>query len=346
MGRTHLAAWSAEGHPAVVFDLHADRTAALAAEHGATTAASLDELIAAVDVVDICAATHRHAEIALAAAAAGRHVITEKPIARTVEDAEAMIGAFERAGLRLFVAQVVRYFPEYALARERVLAGAIGEPAVLRFRRETYRPRHTEGHWLFDHAKSGGVVLDMMIHDLDFARWVAGEIVTVQCHSVGIARPELEVDHAVAIATHASGAISHLTASWALGRPDFRTAFELAGSHGLIRHDSAERPIDAWLAPDTEGSEHGAVGLPRSPVAEDPYRLQLRDYMREIVDGTPARVTAQDGLAALRAALAADESARTGQPVRLDAQATDGPRRNDGSRPVRAQQAEGLRRKT
>jgi myo-inositol 2-dehydrogenase/D-chiro-inositol 1-dehydrogenase len=130
-----------------------------------------------------------------------------------------------------------------------------------------------------------------------------------------LARPELEVDHAVAILTHVSGAITHITGSWALGRQEFRTSFELAGSHGLIEHDSADRPIETWLAPAEDGCEHGAVGLPNSPVTEDPYRLELREFMREIVEATPARVSARDGIAALRLALAADESARTGQVV-------------------------------
>ena len=319
MGATHVAAWTAEAHPVVIHDVHPERAAQLAERHGAATAATLDVLLAAVDVVDICGPTHRHAEVALAAAAAGRHVICEKPLARTVADAESMLAACDAAGVRLFAAHVVRFFPEYALARARVVAGAIGHPAVLRLRRASYRPRHSQGHWLFDHEKSGGVVLDLMVHDLDYARWVAGDVVSVLCNSVGIARPELAVDHAVAILVHASGAITHVTGSWALGRPDFRTSFELAGSDGLIEHDSTVGPIGSWLAPSGDDGGHGAVGLPSSPVTEDPYRLQLREFMREIVDGIAARVSARDGIAALRLALAADESARTGRVVRLEA---------------------------
>lgn len=317
MGATHLAAWTAEGHHALVFDVHPERAEALAARHGARAVRTLEELLADADVVDICAATDRHAEIAIAAAQAGRHVICEKPLARTLPEARTMLEACEGAGVRLFAAHVVRYFPEYALARARVMAGAIGRPAVLRLRRASYRPRHPEGHWLFDHARSGGIILDLMIHDLDYARWIAGDVVSLQCHSVGLARPELRVDHAVAILSHASDAISLVTGSWALGRPDFRTSFELAGSHGLIEHDSARSPVSTWLEPGAEVGEHGAVGLPSSPVAEEPYRLELRDFHREIVDGIPARVSAQDGLEAMRLAAAANESARTGLPVRL-----------------------------
>jgi predicted dehydrogenase len=322
MAETHLAALAAEDVQAVVYNRDADRATALAGRFGAGLATSFEELLEAVDVVDVCTATHRHATFAIAAAAAGRHVIVEKPLARTVEDGTAILNACERAGVQLFVAHVVRYFPEYEAAHRLVASGAIGDPAVVRLKRASFRPRHDAGHWLFDAAQSGGMIVDLLVHDFDYARWVAGDVVSVHCHSVGIERPQLGVDHAFAILTHASGAISHVTGSWAYAAPTFRTALEIAGSHGLIEHDSeSSKPIVSYLHPGRadrgDGNEGRAVGLPASPVREDPYRLELREFLRAITDGTPARVTARDGLEALRIALAADESARTGRVVRL-----------------------------
>lgn len=317
MGETHLAAWTAEGVAAVVLDHDGPRADALAARFGARVAASFEELLDAVDVVDVCTPTHQHAEVARRAAAAGRHVICEKPLARTVEDAAAMVAACEQAGVRLFVAHVVRFFPEYDAARRLVVEGQIGDPAVLRLKRASFRPRRAAGHWFFDPALSGGMIVDLMIHDFDYARWVAGEVVSVHCRSVGADRPELGVDHAYAILSHDSGAISHVTGSWAYAAPTFRTSLEIAGSRGLVEHDSAVAPpLVTYLRPRDGGSE-GAVGLPGSPLAEDPFRLELREFRRAIEDGTPARVTARDGVEALRIALAADESARTGRVVRL-----------------------------
>ncbi len=350
MGQTHLAAWVAEGHPVTLFDVVPGVAAEVAGRFGAgaagpagsvgsvgagaavareaaagasvVAAETLDALFERSDVVDVCTATHQHAEVAIAAARAGRHVICEKPIARTVADAEAMIVAAADSGVRLFVAQVLRFFPEYEAARRTVLDGAIGAPAVLRLKRASYRPRHAPGHWFFDEAKSGGMIVDLMIHDFDYVRWVAGEVVAVQCRSTAVERPGRETDHAFAILTHASGAISQVTGSWAYAPPAFRTSFEIAGSHGLIEYDSATAPpILSYLRPAAD--ESGPVALPGSPVAEDPFRLELRDFARAIVEGTPARVEAADGLAALRIALAADEAARTGRVVRLDA---EGPR--------------------
>jgi predicted dehydrogenase len=322
MGRVHLAALAAEGVAATVMDPHPGRAATLAEDHGADVCGSLDELIHGVDVVDICAPTHRHTEIAIAAAGAGRHVICEKPLARTLDDAEAVIAACSRSGVRLFVAQVVRYFPEYVAARRALLDGAVGEPAVLRLKRAAYRPRVPPDHWLLDRDKSGRVVVDLMIHDFDMARWLAGDVVTVHCRSAAEDRPDLEVDHAVATLTHASGAISQVSGSWAYGTDTFRTAFEIAGSRGLISYDSATaQPIVSYLGA-APSQEAGAVGLPQSPAAEDPYRLELREFLAAIERGVPARVQPADGLEALRIALAAEASARTGQVVHLPGAST------------------------
>lgn len=315
MGETHVAAWAAEGAPLMVFSQDAGRAAALGRTFGAVVAGSIEELLGGVDIVDICTPTDHHLEMTMAAAAAGRHVICEKPMARTVADAERMIATCAAAGVRLFVAHVVRYFPEYALARQAVVDGAIGEPAVLRLKRATARPRLPDDHWLFDPSRSGGIILDFMIHDFDYARWIAGDVASVQCRSVGAERPDLGVDHAVAILGHRSGAISQVSGSWAYGSPMFRTAFEIAGSGGLIEQDSAAGPpLVAYLHAGTTDEER-PVGLPASPLEEDPYRLELRDFQRAIVNGSAARVDAFDAVEAVRIALAADESARTGLPV-------------------------------
>jgi myo-inositol 2-dehydrogenase/D-chiro-inositol 1-dehydrogenase len=317
MGATHHAALGAEGVPVTLFDPSREKASRQVAGFGGIVADSLGELLAGVDVVDVCAPTDRHAEIAIAAAQAGRHVICEKPLARSMPQAEAMLAACAANAVHLFPAHVVRYFREYQAAREIVAAGTIGDPAVLRLKRASFRPRHAADHWFFDHARSGGLILDLMIHDFDFARWVAGDVISVHCRSVGAARPALGVDHAMAILQHDSGAISHVSGSWAYGGDAFRTAIEIAGSDGLLDYDSEAASPMRWYVDRPEGRD-STVGLPGSPVAEDPYRLELRDFLRAIRDGGAARVEAEDGLAALRIALAADESARTGDVIPLE----------------------------
>ena len=109
-------------------------------------AALLDD----VDVIDICTPTHLHHEMVLQAAAAGKHIICEKPLARTVAQAQEMIRACRTAGVKLFVAHVVRFFPEYALAKAQIDHGKIGKPGVIRLTRGSYRPKKPSGNWFLD----------------------------------------------------------------------------------------------------------------------------------------------------------------------------------------------------
>jgi predicted dehydrogenase len=314
MGTTHAAAWAAEGVPVMAFAPEPEAAAALPA---VPLAGSLAELIDAVDIVDVCTPTDTHVEVCLAAAAAGRHVICEKPLALSVADAERIVDACDAAGVRLFVAHVLRYMAEYVEAQRVVASGAIGEPAVLRLKRAAFRPRKPAGHWLFDERRSGGMILDLLIHDIDFARWLAGDVVSIHARSAAIARPDLGVEHAFVILSHASGAISHLTGSWAYSMPTFRTSLEIAGSHGLIEYDSARaHPIVPYLHVEPDSGQ-GAVGIARALSREDPFRDELRDFLRAIRDGGEPRVTAHDGLEAVRIGVAAVTSARTGQPVRV-----------------------------
>jgi predicted dehydrogenase len=315
IARAHLVAWRRLGvGQLVVFDHHPERAAASAAEAQAEGASTLPELIAGVDVVDICTPTDDHRATAEAAAAAGRHVICEKPIARTLTDALAITDACRRAGVRLFVGHVVRYFPEYAAAQAAVAEGRIGRPAVLRLRRESSLPNKVTTSWIFDEERSGGMIVDLMIHDFDVARWIAGEVESVMARRVRDASG-CDVDYAVAILRHASGALSHVTGAWSYPPPVFRTGFELAGDGGLIEYESVDQQsIARYLAPGT-GDE--ALGLPASPLADDPFTVELGDFARALANADAPRVSAEDAIAALSIALAAAESSRLARPVRI-----------------------------
>ncbi len=318
MGTTHAAAWTET--PATLVGVVAenlDAAAGLARQYGARAYPDLQAILPEVDVVDICTPTHLHHEMVLAAAAAGKQVICEKPLARTVAQGEAMIAACRHAGVTLLVAHVVRFFPEYALAKALVDAGQIGRPGVLRLTRGSFRPKKPLGNWFLDVEKSGGLLLDLMIHDFDYARWVAGEVASVFARSIGSSTPDAPVDYGLAILRHQSGALSHITGAWAYPPPTFRTGLEIAGDGGLIEFYSADSaPIELLLHAGPAGDTPD-VGLPASPVHESPYTTQIKEFYAALAEGAPVRVTAEDGLAALRIALAAAESARTGRAVLL-----------------------------
>jgi len=318
MGVTHAAGWAET--PAEIVGFNAETTqesGTLAKRYHATVYPSFDALLADVDIIDICSPTHLHHEMVLKAAEAGKHIICEKPLARTAAQAQEMLSACEKAGVQLLVAHVVRFFPEYALAQSAVAEGQIGKPAVIRLHRGSYRPKKPAGNWFLDEEKSGGILMDLMIHDYDYARWVAGEVESVSARRVTELHPDAPLDYGLAILSHRSGALSHIAGAWAYPPPTFRTQLEISGDRGLIQFDSDSTTPIQNLILKTGGSGAPDVALPSSPVSESPYTTQIKEFYSALAEGKPARVSATDGLAAVQIAEAAIESARTGQPVKL-----------------------------
>ena len=301
----HLQAWRELGFRALVYSTDG-QAPAVASRHGARACDTLQELIDGCDIVDVCTPTFVHESIVLAAAAAGRHVICEKPLSVNHASAARMIAACRVADVQIYPGQVVRYFPAYAAARAAVDSGRIGRPAVLRLTRRGATPVQ---QWFSDPVLSGGLLVDQMIHDFDFARWVAGEVASVYAKLVGGNGSPLI---GLAVLTHTSGALSHLVGGW--GRPDerFRTSFSLAGDGGLIRHSSTDRPA---LTFDGFGPVAGEGALLPDTGAHSPYQSELAEFAAAFAGGRTPRVTAQDSLAALDIALAATQSVRTGRPV-------------------------------
>jgi predicted dehydrogenase len=318
MGTTHAAGWRETPAELVGFAAETEGEAgALARQYDARVYPSLAEMLPDVDVLDICSPTHLHHEMALQAAARGKHIICEKPLARTTRQAREIVSACRKAGVQLLVAHVVRFFPEYALARAAVATGQIGKPGVIRLHRGSYRPKKPAGNWFLDEVKSGGILMDLMIHDYDYARWVAGEVQSVSARRVTQRHPEAPVDYGLVILSHRSGALSHIAGAWAYPPPTFRTHLEIAGDRGLIEFDSEGTAPIQNLILKTGGADAPDVALPSSPVSESPYTTQIKEFYWALAQGAPARVEASDGLAAVQIAEAALESAHTGQPVEL-----------------------------
>jgi predicted dehydrogenase len=275
-----------------------------------------EAMLKEVDIVDICTPTHLHFEMVLRAAAAGKHIICEKPLALTVEQGQEMIAICKKAGVHFFVAHVVRFFPEYALARNSVTAGHIGKIGEVRLSRGSFRPKKPIGNWFLDEKKSGGMMLDLMIHDFDYARWVAGEVESVFAKKVTTGHPDAPVDYGMVVLKHRGGALSHVAGAWAYPPPVFRTSFEISGDAGMIEYSSeATAPITNLIQKPSGDSPD--VGLPASPVIESPYTTQIKEFYKAIVEDRAARVSAEDGLAAVQIALAALDSTKMGKAVYL-----------------------------
>lgn len=288
MGQAHAAAWAEVGVP-VRWAVSPRTRPDLRAAPGARWATRLEEALTdpAVTVVSICTPTPSHADLAIRALEAGRSVLLEKPIALTLADARRVAEAASRAPGTLMVAHVVRFFPGYAALAARVAAGSVGRPRVVRASRISDAPVGFD--WLADEERSGGMLVDFAIHDIDQAAAYLGRAVAVT--SVRLAGDGFGAPVATTI-EYADGGVAQLLSVSDLppGTP-FRTAFEVVGDAGA---DAAE------------------------PGAGDAFAEQARTFLDAVDRGVPPeRAPVADAVEALRVALAARDSVRRGRRVEL-----------------------------
>ncbi len=319
MGTVHAEGWiQTEASIEGIYDKNKAQADKLAQQVNTECFTDLASMLNRVDVVDICVPTHLHHPLVMEIAPTGVNIICEKPLARTLEQGRDMINICRENQVRLIPAHVLRFFPEYTTAREAVLKGEIGNLAVLKFSRESFCPEKKMENWYLDYEKSGGIILDLMLHDIDFARWMAGEVKSVYAKSIRKENPGVAFDHALVILEHENGVISHIEGSWAYPPPEFHTRFEWAGTGGVIRFssdDSTPVHLHKHQLPDEGRAE---VATPSSPMHESPYLTELKAFTAALKDGAPLPVTTGDALAALQIALAAIESAGSGESVVID----------------------------
>lgn len=305
-----------------VADASSEAAGKLASEVGAQPYAEIDEMLdkAGADVVDVCVPTPWHAQYVCAAAERQpKGIVVEKPMGRTLQDCKNMIEACNRRGILLYPAHVLRFFPEFASARQQVLDGAVGEVAAVRTRRGGPFPR-AWNNWYGKQDLSGGVIMDLVIHDFDWLRWTFGEVERVFAYSFGgDAGPgaELTRDYALVTLRFASGVIGHVEGTWA-DPGGFKVAIEIAGRDGLLEYNFNQPTSPAYSkALESQGGGGPGVAIPENPTAEDPYYLELEHFIHCLRSGKRPCITAEDGLEAVRIAVSAIESASTGKPVRL-----------------------------
>lgn len=283
-------------------------TTQLCESWGISPCESLAEALDWCDVVDICTPTHTHYDIACQALEAGKDVICEKPLCRRSDEARQLIQKAEACGKRLFPAHVVRYFPPYAQLKSAVESGSLGDLAVLRFTRSGTFPHWSS--WFGDYEKSGGLIMDLMIHDIDQATWLAGPVTSVYATQTDKMNSDSRLAAAHCILTHSSGAISYIRGLWGAKTTTFETSFHVSGSHGYVSYDSSQ---DHMIR--LNGLASSETGIVPASTADDPYGNQLADFVSAIDSGSDTRVKATDGLYAVYLAELAQESINRGTPI-------------------------------
>ncbi len=298
-----------------VMSADAERAAAYARAQGIPRAcARLDELLGAgIDAVYVSTTNELHHPQTLAAAAAGKHVLCEKPLALSLAQALEMVEACRRAGVVLATNHHLRNAATQRAIRAAVQAGRIGRPLFARVFHAVRLPDHLRG-WRIDRPSAGaGVVLDITVHDADTLRFVLADepveaAAMVQEGGLGVGGVE---DGAMVTLRFSSGLLAQCHEAFTTGFAP--TGLEVHGSEGsLIGRDcTSQRPVGTVVLRHAGGEE------PLPLVHENLYERALRAFHAAIRGEGPPAATGEDGVRSLAVALAALEAARTGRTVAI-----------------------------
>ena len=274
------------------------------------------ELIAddSVDAVVIVTPTATHAEVTKAAAAVGKPIFCEKPLSITLDEAVAMRQAVRDSGVFFQLGFMRRFDRGYVVAKERLASGAIGDAVVFKSTSRDPFPPSVE---YANPKSSGGLIIDMGIHDIDLARWFMGEVASVQAIGGVLAYPELgavgDIDNAVVSLVFESGRLGviDLTRNGIYG---YDITTELLGTQGTLRIGYLrETPL---MVMTKTGVAHDTVPYFMERF-RDAYTAQLENFAQNVLQGRKPPITVDDGVEALRIAVAATRARETGQQVAL-----------------------------
>lgn len=260
----------------------------------------------AIDVVDITLPTDLHEEFALAALKAGKHVICEKPLARTSVAAKRVVDAAARAGRSLFTAHCIRFWPAYAWLKESTEQKRFGRVISAVFRRHSPLPTWSWRNWLQDPQKSGLCALDLHIHDADFVLYCFGVPAALRS-TIGGLQPG-RADHIHTVYEYPGGALVTAEGSWEYApaypfRMNFTVVYERA---------TVELRDDGALHVYPLKGKSVAVKLP----AASGYELELREFIRCLRTGGACEViTLADALRSVRLIELEERSARSGKRI-------------------------------
>ena len=265
-----------------------------------------------VDAVVIVSPTHTHRDVVIRALEAKKPTFCEKPPAISLGEAVEMADARERTGTFLQMGFMRRFDPGYAAAKKHVEEGRIGRPVVFK---ATSRDPFPPSLSYADPKSSGGIFVDMGIHDFDLARWFMGDVASIQAVGGVLAYPELKTvgdrDNVIAMLTFSDGRLGvvDLTRNGFYG---YDISTDLLGTEGTIRVGYIrETPL---LVMTRNNVAHDTVPYFMERF-ERAYTLQLQNFAQNVLRERPAPVTIHDGVEALRVAVAATRACDTGMRV-------------------------------
>jgi len=294
----------------VIADDDAERGQAAAAQFGTTWVSDYRDVVARddIDCVVICSENIHHKALTIAAAEAGKHVLCEKPLATTVEDAQAMIDACKQHGVKLQTAFPVRFNAAIVALRDAVRNGAIGEALSISAR----NPGKCPGGWFVDPTLSGGgAVIDHTVHVVDALRWIFDAEVAEVYAEIDTRTHDIPVDDTGLLMMKLSNGIPvSLDTSWS--RPENwptwgKVSIDIIGETGVLFADTS---ANSYEIAESRGPSFSWLPIEASGDPE-----MVTSFIDAVRNDTELQVTGEDGLRALQVALCAYESASKRAPV-------------------------------
>jgi myo-inositol 2-dehydrogenase/D-chiro-inositol 1-dehydrogenase len=299
-----------------VFDAYAPVAQDVAAELGVPAAESVKDIFAGdLDAVAICSSSDTHVDLLLAAAEAGKAVFCEKPVSLDLAELDRALGAVQSAGIPFQIGFNRRFDPGHASVHQAVSSGAIGEPHLVRISSRDPAPPP------LDYVKSsGGLFLDMMIHDFDMARYVTGREV-VEVFARGAVRVDSsfaqagDIDTALVTLVHDDGCLTAIDNSRRAAY-GYDQRVEVFGSEGMAMSENPHGHTGAVLT--AAGERRPALPYFFLERYLPSYMLEWQAFVEAVQNGTTPPVSIGDARAPLVIGLAAGRSLREGRPVRVE----------------------------
>jgi scyllo-inositol 2-dehydrogenase (NAD+) len=300
-----------------VSDVRADVAESVRAQSGAAKAyPDFNDLVSdpAVDAVVVMTPTKLHQEVVVAAARAGKAMFCEKPLSLSLDDATLMQDAVAKSGVFFQLGFMRRFDAGYAAAKKKIDAGAIGKPCVFK---STSKDKERPSVDYLRPENSGGLFIDMGIHDFDLARWFMGDVASVYSTGGVLAYPEMngigDWDNAITNMRFKNGCIGVVTLS-RNGVYGYGIHTEIVGTEGTLQIGyDRETPV-LLMTKDTISHDTIPGFYERF---ENAYIAQLQDFVQNLTQHRVPPITIEDGIAAQRIAIAATQSAQENRVIEL-----------------------------
>ncbi|QYY42553.1 Gfo/Idh/MocA family protein [Aneurinibacillus thermoaerophilus] len=286
---------------------------------------SLEEMLEnepQIDAVNICVPSGLHANLAIKAASYGKHIIVEKPIALTIEDADSIIEACEKNNVKLTVVHPNRFRPAVIALKEAMdnnLFGKISHAnATVRWNRN--QAYYDQAAWRGTKDMDGGVLMNQAIHNLDLLLWLVGPVEEVQAYTATRLRNIEAEDVAVATLIFSNGALGVIEAASTIYPKNYEESLSIFGETGsAVIGGTTANWIKHWVFEEVD--ETDAVALIEK-INLDPYGISghqqiITDFVEAIQQNRSPKVTGEDGKNALKLVLAIYEASERKKPVKL-----------------------------